>query len=257
MAPRIQLKKNITARSSEWTLYDTKTERIYTRISGGIILQGPRGSAAAVVAEEAVLRPPAPMYLIGLATRADAGGIIDCARELMLDLHCDDFYNDFTDTAALRFLDQFNNRARERRSKPLLLSKAAHASSGLAYFLNVLKEAMMPGKRLLHLCEFSGEVTAGLSAISSIEITRAKFEDHPLVSALAMAVAPLVSSMYVYGRERPAFAETQYDVLATGRDRYKPTKSLTQQRHHKNYRRQQQQRTEAEYERNPLGYYNK
>jgi hypothetical protein len=209
MAPRIQLKKNITARSSEWALFDNQTERIYQRISGGIILQGPRGSAAAVVAEGAILRPPAPIFLVRATTRADAAGIIECAQEFQQDLHCDSWQNDYSDKAALRFLDQLNNRSRERRAKPLLVSKVAHADSGLGFFLNVLKEALTPGRKLLHLEEFEGEVNSALAAISSVEITKAKFEDHPLVTALAIAVAPLISNSYIYGREQQRFALTE------------------------------------------------
>ncbi len=102
MAPRIHLKKGFAARN-EWALFDSKAERIYQRIYGGIVLQGPRGAAAAVVAEEAVLRPPAPQYLVGLATAMDAAGIIERAMGFKQDLHCDTWYNDYGDQAALRF----------------------------------------------------------------------------------------------------------------------------------------------------------
>lgn len=219
MAPRIHLKKGITARSTEWALFDSKADRIYQRIAGGIILQGPRGSAAAVVAEGAVLRPPAPQYLVGVASATDAGGIIERANELMVDLHCDDWYNDYSDTAGLRFLDQHNRRAREIRAKPLYVNKVTHADVGLAYFLNTLKDALVPGKRVLHLEEFEGIANSALAAISSVEITSAKFEDHPLVAALAMAVASLMSSSYVYGQERQRFALTEYDLFGSQKKR--------------------------------------
>jgi len=219
MALRIHLKKGITARSTEWALFDSKADRIYQRIRGGIILQGPRGSAAAVVAEGAVLRPPPPMFLVGMATATDAGGIIARANELMVDLHSDDWYNDYSDTAGLRFLDQFNNKAREIRAKPLYVNKVAHADAGLAYFLNTLKGALVPGKRVLHLEEFEGEVNSALAAISSTEITSAKFEDHPLVAALAMAVASLMYSSYTYGQQRQERALTEYDLFGSQKKR--------------------------------------
>jgi hypothetical protein len=203
---------------TKWIFKTKEGGDLYQRIAGGVILSGKKGGAAAVVAETPRLRPDEPqdLTLLGLRQCEDIEGAIMAALELRTDLRTQDYYTYTRDEAAMRYLDLYNSRAKDQRRPTLNVLPASYLESAPIYHLNILKQSLSPGRRILHLGEFDSRVKMALSEIGSETIHTAKFNDFPLVSSLAIAVTCLVENDYVFGEKRTGRALIHYDVLEHG-----------------------------------------
>lgn len=198
---RIIKKQGIGFNLTEWALYDTLTERVYSRIAGGIGWPSTRPGALVIVAQEIALRPPAQLFVLDAREVTDLDGLIRMAIENREDFHVDNFYGDTSRVEEMNFLMHFNSEAQSRKAPQLQVHQAPHSKGGrIVFHINAIKSALTAGSKTLNLGEGANLLRAELSSLPQMDVAAAKAAEHPLLAALGYALVELKSHVEVISK---------------------------------------------------------
>jgi hypothetical protein len=185
------------------------------RIIGGFAPPGEQPGFLVVVGEQFGWRPPpngqpAHAYLLAEYEDPDLGRLIQRATEFVAKYHVAEFYGNTRDEALIRYIVNFNQRARGIRAKPFRLLSAPFVEGPLSYHLQILRDRLSPTQKSLHFSRDS-RLPNILLEFSQEEIFKMTEVRQPTLAALAYATVALTVWPPLYedptvARERQRYA---------------------------------------------------
>jgi len=196
--------------SGDNSYLDEEREIYYSRIVGGLVWPSENPGAVVAVGQADVWRPPRPVYVLEFEENT-IGDLIRRCSYLASQFHVADFYGK-PDQTCLRYIDQYNSEARQKRMKMFNFQSAPSIDLPMDFHFNILRDRLTPGKKSIHFPEGS-QLKGQLLAVPENQLIE-KDTHYPLVSALAYCVAALVESESIGEGRRQTSYKTDYDELS-------------------------------------------
>jgi len=201
--------------------YHEAEDRLYQRIVAGISAPSERPGAIVVLAEESFWRPPFQVHWLAEDEASTLDKLIEAAIELKADYRITDFYGRTNNEDTRRFLELYNRDQREKRMPTMEILSAPYSDTGdIASHINLLRNALHPDKKTLHLAK-SKILPGALQEIPIDKLATATDREYPAVAALGYGAAALIEWEYISSGKRPTSytKNSDYDELNYGNRR--------------------------------------
>ncbi len=205
---KIKFQKNPV--SGDPSFIDEEKRIFYGWIVGGLVWPSANPGAVVIVAQEDAWRPPRPVHVLSEFEENTIGDLLRRCFYLTTEFCVQDFYGR-PDKTCLRYIDQFNSEANQKRMKRFNFISAPSCDLPMDYHFNVLRDRLTPGRKTIHFPEGS-QLKGQLLAVPENQVITEDVH-YPLVSALAYCLAALVESEDRGQGEAPKRANCDYDVL--------------------------------------------
>jgi hypothetical protein len=197
----------------QYVYRDKTTGRIYQRIVGGIAMPSDKPGYVVVIAEEAGIRPPFPIYFICESAENTVNQLFRKALEFQTDFWTDGFYGRLTDQAN-QYLVEFNRQQHDRQLRTLQLYPAPHGDTGnIGYHVGLLIDALSASQKTLYL-EHSQHLPPALKQMSLQDASGSTDREYPIVASLGYALSVIIENPAIPDFMRHRQAKTDYDVLS-------------------------------------------
>ncbi len=205
--PKITFQRNpISGKNS----YVDDKGRFFANIVGGIVWPSTNPGAVVAIAQEDSWRPPRPAYVLAEFEESTIGELIRKCSYLSTEYCVEDFYGR-PDQTCLRYIDQHNAEAQQKRMKKFYFQSAPSCDLPMDYHFNVLRDRLAPGSKTIHFEEGS-QLKGQLLAVPEDQLIT-EDSNYPLVSALAWAVAALIEAEGISEGQKKTFSNYKYDPL--------------------------------------------
>ena len=195
--------------SGEPAFFDEDKGIYYGWVVGGLVWPSENPGAVVIVGQEDVWRPPRPAYVLAEFEEKTIGDLIKRCAHLAKDFCTEDFYGR-QDPTCLRYVDQHNAEARQKRMKRFNFNPAPSCDLPMDYHFNLLRDRLTPGKKTIHFPDGS-QLKGQLLSVPESHVI-AEDSHYPLVSALGYCVSALMESEG-FDNHQPNHVKTDYDVL--------------------------------------------
>ena len=193
--------------------YHKAEDRLYQRVVAGFAAPSERPGAIVVLAEESSWRQPFHVHWLAEDEASTLDKLFEAAIELKADFRITDFYGRTNNEDTRRFLELYNRAQRGKRMPTMGILSAPYSDSGdIASHINLLRNALHPDKKTLHLGK-SKILPGALQEIPIDKLSTATDTEYLAVAALGYGTAALIEWEYIGSGQRKTSYKADYDVL--------------------------------------------